>query len=319
MAAIGTVALTHVMSEFQQREGQTFVGESLLARYASFVKLPHTLFALPFAGVGALLASYTYADRLHLLAIVWIVLAFTAARFAAMGFNRIVDRAHDARNPRTRMRELPAGKLTLPQATVAVAVAAVLFVVVAWQLNPLCGWLSPVALAWIFLYSYTKRFTSFSHYVLGLSLAMAPVGAYLAIAGQWSRPATALLVLAVAVMFWVAGFDVVYAIQDIDFDRQNRLHSTPAKLGARKALLRARVLHMASVAAFVAIAAFALFPVGMIYALGVGIMGGLLLIEHRIVREPLDMKKIDRAFFQLNVLVSTSFFFCTLLDRIVTL
>ena len=283
------------------------------------MKLPHTLFALPFAGVGALLASYTYADRLNLLAIVWIVLAFTAARFAAMGFNRIVDRAHDARNPRTRLRELPAGKLTLAQATVAVASAAVLFVFVAWQLNPLCGWLSPVALVWVFLYSYTKRFTSFSHYVLGLSLAMAPVGAYLAVAGQWSRPAIALVVLAVAVMLWVAGFDVVYAIQDIDFDRQNRLHSTPAKLGARKALLRARVLHMGSVAAFVAIAAFALFPVGMIYAVGVGIMGGLLVSEHRIVREPLDMKQIDRAFFQLNVLVSTSFFFCTLLDRIVTL
>ena len=308
-----------MMSEFESREGQTFAGESLLARYASFVKLPHTLFALPFAGVGALLASYTYADRLNLLAIVWIVLAFTAARFAAMGFNRIVDRAHDARNPRTRLRELPAGKLTLAQATVAVASAAVLFVFVAWQLNPLCGWLSPVALVWGFLYSYTKRFTSFSHYVLGLSLAMAPVGAYLAVAGQWSRPAIALVVLAVAVMLWVAGFDVVYAIQDIDFDRQNRLHSTPAKLGARKALLRARVLHMGSVAAFVAIAAFALFPVGMIYAVGVGIMGGLLVSEHRIVREPLDMKQIDRAFFQLNVLVSTSFFFCTLLDRIVTL
>ena len=300
------------------REGQTFSGQSLLSRYASFVKLPHTLFALPFAGVGALLASYTYPQRVHPLSIVWIVLAFTAARFVAMGFNRIVDRHYDARNPRTQMRELPAHRLTLSQAVLALIFAVVLFVVSAWQLNPLCGWLSPIALLWVCFYSYTKRFTSFSHYVLGLSLAIAPVGAYLAIAGEWSKPAGALLVLAAAVMLWVAGFDIVYAIQDIDFDRRENLHSAPARLGVRKSLRLARVLHMGAVAAFVAIAAFTLFPVGTFYALGVGIMGGLLLVEHRIVREPLDMKRIDRAFFQLNVLVSTSFFACTLLDRILS-
>jgi 4-hydroxybenzoate polyprenyltransferase len=299
------------------REGQTYAGSSLASRYASFVKLPHTLFALPFAGVGAILASYTFGDRITFAKIVWILVAFTAARFAAMGFNRIVDRAHDAKNPRTAMRELPAGKLTVGQAWAAVIVASIVFIVTAWQLNELTGWLAPIALAWIFFYSYTKRFTSFSHYVLGLSLAIAPVGAYLAITGEWSTPWFALVVLAAAVMAWVSGFDVVYAIQDIDFDRANQLHSMPARLGVKRALLLSRVMHMVAVALFVAILAFQLFPVGLFYAVGVGFMGGLLVYEHRLVRGPLDMKRIDRAFFQLNVMVSTSFFLFTLADRFV--
>jgi 4-hydroxybenzoate polyprenyltransferase len=298
------------------REGQTFAGRSLASRYASFVKLPHTLFALPFAGAGAVLASYRHPAGVTLGSILWIVIAFTAARFAAMGFNRIADRVHDARNPRTRMRELPAGRLSVAQAAVAVAVAAALFIFSAWQLNPLCGWLSPIALAWTFFYSYTKRFTRFSHWVLGLSLATAPVGAYLAIAGTWSQPAAALIVLAAAVMLWVAGFDIVYAIQDIDFDREQGLHSVPARLGMRQSLVLARMLHLGAVAGFVAIAAFALFPVGRFYALGVGMMGTLLLIEHRIMHGPLDMQRIDRAFFKMNVLVSTSFFAFTLIDRL---
>jgi 4-hydroxybenzoate polyprenyltransferase len=299
------------------REGQTFAGTSLFSRYASFVKLPHTLFALPFAGVGALLASYTHPDRVSAFSILWIVVAFTAARFAAMGFNRIVDRAHDAKNPRTRMRELPAGKLTLTQAVVSVVVASVIFVFSAWQLNPLCGWLSPVALGWIFFYSYTKRFTNLSHIVLGISLGIAPVGAYLAITGAWSEPWWALPMLAGAVMLWVAGFDIVYAIQDIDFDRAHKLHSLPARLGAKRSLLLARIFHMASVAIFLAIVFFQVFSVGWLYAIAVGFMGGLLMYEHRVVSGgTLDLLRIDRAFFKVNVIVSTSFFLLTLLDRI---
>ena len=300
-----------------KREGQTFAVSSLASRYASFVKLPHTLFALPFAGVGALLASHTHSGSVTFVKVLWIVVAFTAARFAAMGFNRIADRAHDAKNPRTAMRELPAGKLSVRQAWIAVIVASIAFIAAAWQLNELTGWLAPIALAWIFFYSYTKRFTSFSHYVLGLSLAIAPVGAYLAITGEWSTPWYALVVLAAAVMAWVSGFDVVYAIQDIDFDRANNLHSMPARLGVKRALLLSRVMHMVAVALFVAILAFQLFPVGLFYAVGVGFMGGLLVYEHRLVRGPLDMKRIDRAFFQLNVMVSTSFFLFVLADRIV--
>ena len=303
------------------REGQTFGGESLASRYASFVKLPHTLFALPFAGVGAVLASYAYADRITISMVLWILVAFTAARFAAMGFNRIVDRQHDAKNPRTAMRELPAGKLTVAQAWGAVIVASGLFVFASFQLNPLCGMLSPVALAWIFFYSYTKRFTHYSHFVLGLSLGIAPVGAYLAITGEWSQPPVALLVIAGAVMCWVAGFDVIYALQDLEFDRAHGLHSIPVRLGADGSLRLARVLHVVAVLAFVSLLAFQLFPVGWVYAIGVGVMIGLLIYEHRLLAglrfEQLDLKVIDRAFFRVNVMVSTSLFLCTLLDRLI--
>jgi 4-hydroxybenzoate polyprenyltransferase len=302
------------------REGQTFGGQSLLARYASFVKLPHTLFALPFAGVGAVLASYKYPQNITLAAAGWMLLAFTAARFAAMGFNRIIDRHYDQLNPRTRMRELPAGRLTLTQATGAVIVASALFVLSAFQLNPLCGWLAPAALLWTFFYSYTKRFTAVSHWVLGLSLGIAPAGAYLAIAGEWTQPAWVLPLLACAVMFWVAGFDIVYAIQDIDFDRAHTLHSVPARLGLSRALIIARVLHGLSVTCFLALALLRVFPSGWLFGAAVGLMAGLLLYEHTVVRprdnEPPDIKRIDRAFFRINIIVSGSFFLLTLLDRL---
>src|SRR5690606_5851764 len=216
-------------------EGQVFSGESLAARYASFVKLPHTLFALPFAGVGAVLASYEHASRLSVATAVWIVIAFTAARFAAMGFNRIVDRRWDALNPRTAGRELPSGRLTLNQAWAAVVTASAIFIAAAWLLNPLCGMLSPIALAWIFFYSYGKRFTAGAHHILGLALGIAPVGAFLAVSGTWPEPWYGLPLLAAAVMFWVAGFDVIYAVQALAFDRSHGLHSIPAKLGARSA------------------------------------------------------------------------------------
>lgn len=296
------------------REGQTYDGSSLLSRYASFVKLPHTLFALPFAGVGVILASYFAAITLRECG--WVLFAFTTARFAAMGFNRIVDRDYDARNPRTSMRELPAGKLSVAQASIAVVGASALFVLSAWQLNPLCGKLALVAIAWIFFYSYAKRFTALSHYVLGWSLAIAPVGAFLAVTGRWSEPWYALIVLALGVVFWVSGFDIVYAIQDIDFDRKTRLHSLPARLGLKRSLRLSRLMHVCAVCAFAAILAFQLFPVGTLYAVGVGFMGGLLVYEHHLVSGPIDMQKVDRAFFKMNVIVSTSFFAFTLLDRL---
>jgi 4-hydroxybenzoate polyprenyltransferase len=301
-------------------EGQTFGGPSLAARYASFVKLPHTLFALPFAGVGAVLASYRYPERITVANLFWIMLAFTAARFAAMGFNRIIDRRYDELNPRTSQRELPAGKLSLAQAVGAVGFAAAVFVLAAFQLNRLCGLLAPVALIWTFSYSYTKRLTSYSHWVLGLSLGIAPVGAYLAIAGEWSQPPWALPLLAAAVMFWVAGFDIVYAVQDIQFDRAQKLHSVPARLGAQNALRVARAAHALSVASFLSLLLLSAFPVNWLFAVAVGLMAGLLYFEQRVVRPigegPPDLKKIDRAFFRINVLVSTSFFVLVLLDRL---
>jgi len=300
------------------REGQTFAGDSLLARYASFVKLPHTLFALPFAGVGAILGSRAVPSGVTPAAVIWIIVAFTAARFAAMGFNRIVDREHDAANPRTRLREIPSGRLSVAQATVAVAVAAVLFILAAWQLNPFCGWLSPLALGWVFFYSYTKRFTALAHLVLGFGLAMSPVGAYLAVTGSWSEPWWALLVLAAAVTFWVAGFDIIYAVQDEAFDRAQGLHSIPARLGARRALLVARLIHGLAVLAFGA--TWFIFPVGRLYLGGVAMMAVLLHFGHAGLRDQdsgnLDPVRIDRAFFKVNVAVSTGFLVFTLLDRI---
>lgn len=308
------------MTRVQATEGQTFDGGSLATRYASFVKLPHTLFALPFAGVGAVLASYQQSQRITVSAVLWIVLAFTAARFAAMGFNRIADRHYDALNPRTARRELPSGRLTLLQATLAVVVSAAIFVYAAWQLNPLCGWLAPIALGWIFFYSYTKRFTAWAHHVLGLALGIAPVGAYLAVSGAWTQPWFALPLLSAAVMFWVAGFDVIYAIQDLDFDRVHGLHSIPARVGATRALVRARLFHLTAFLLFGCLYLFHLFAVGPIYLLGVLVMAALLVYEHQVIGDAdpatLDLPRIDRAFFRANVGVSTSIFLFTLLDRL---
>jgi 4-hydroxybenzoate polyprenyltransferase len=303
-----------------ERERQTFAGRSPVARFASLVKLPHTLFALPFAGVGAVLASWQYPERVSLSALLWILVAFTSARFAAMGFNRIVDRVYDGANPRTRMRELPAGRLTTRQAVIAVGTASLLFLAAAWQLNPLCGSLAPAALAWIFFYSYTKRFTEWSHHVLGLSLGIAPVGAYLGIAGAWSEPWYALIILAAAVMFWVAGFDIIYSIQDIEFDRLAGLFSIAARRGTRAALALARAFHALTILLLIAVDWLALFPVGWLYTAGVLLMALLLVYENRVARAAangsLDLDRIDRAFFRVNVAASIALFILTLADRV---
>lgn len=217
------------------------------------------------------------------------------------------------------MRELPAGRLSPAQAWAAVIVASIAFILAAWRLNPLCAMLAPLALAWVFFYSYTKRFTRWSHQVLGFALGIAPVGAYLAIAGEWPAPWYAPVVLAVGVMLWVSGFDVIYALQDIDFDRRTGLHSIAAKHGAAKALAFARASHFAAVVAFLAVAVFGLFPVGALYVAGTVVMALLLVYEHRAVRrdgDGLDIGGINRAFFRTNVAVSTSFFVFTLLDRL---
>ena len=229
------------------REGQTFSGDSLLVRYVNFVKLPHTLFALPFALLGVIVASYRYPVTWRTVGLV--VLAFTAARFVAMGFNRIADRVLDAKNPRTKNRELPTGRLTLAQAWTGVLTAGLVFGLAAWALNPLCFALSPLALAWIAAYSYTKRFTHWSHLWLGGALAIAPAGGYLALAGAWSDPWWVLLVIAAAVTCWVAGFDVFYALQDEAFDRAERLKSLVVRLGQGRAIFVAKLLHGVAIAA----------------------------------------------------------------------
>lgn len=284
------------------REGQTFRGRGVLLRHANLVRLPHTVFALPFALVGVVLASYpapiTIGD------VVWVVVAFTSARFAAMGFNRIVDREIDARNPRTRSREIPSGTMGVREASVAVVIASLLFLAAAWQLNRLCLMLAPLALAWVLFYSYTKRFTRWSHIVLGVGLSIAPVGGYLAITGQWSSPWWMLIALATAVATWVGGFDILYALQDATFDRENGLYSVPSTFGEANALGIARALHVATVVglAVAGIGAGA----GMLYFAGALVAGLLLLYEHSLVRAD-DFSRLDAAFFTMNGVISIVF------------
>lgn len=299
------------------REGQTFEhrGAKWLV-YVNFVKLPHTLFALPFALVGVVLASYQAPVTISLVG--WIVLAFTCARFAAMGFNRIVDREIDARNPRTRQRELPSGALRVTEAVAAVTVASALFVYAAWRLNPLCAMLSPVALGWVLFYSYTKRFTRWCHLVLGIGMSIAPVGGYLAVTGHWSTPWWMLIALATAVATWGGGFDVLYALQDIEFDRSQRLHSLPSALGGRRALGIARFLHICTVLCLGAVGAatFAGTHAGSYYAVGVIVAAALLVYEHSLVKHD-DFSRLDAAFFTMNGVISIVFFICVLTERLV--
>ncbi len=293
------------------REGQTFAGESLLVRYANFVRLPHTVFALPFALLGVVVASWRAPVTGRTLALV--VLAFTAARFVAMGFNRIADRALDARNPRTRGRELPTGRLTLPQAWAAVLLAAALLVWAAWALNPLCFTLSPLALAVVTLYSYAKRFTWWSHLWLGLGDAIAGPAGYLAVTGRWSEPAWLLWVLAAAITCWVGGFDVLYALQDEAFDRAEGLHSAVVRFGQARSIRLAKALHSVTVLALVAFGLGA--GLGGVYYGGVALGAALITWEHRLVR-PGDLSRLDAAFFTANGVVSIVVFLGALGDRI---
>ena len=249
----------------------------------------------------------------------WIVLAFTCARFAAMGFNRIVDREIDARNPRTRQREIPSGALRVTEAVAAVSIASVLFVFAAWRLNPLCAVLSPVALGWVFFYSYTKRFTRWCHLVLGVGMSIAPVGGYLAVTGQWSHPWWMLIALALAVATWGGGFDILYALQDVEFDRSQSLYSLPVAFGERRALLhRARTSPRArSHALRWSVRRRSPAPAaGSFYALGVVVAAGLLVYEHSLVR-PDDFSRLDAAFFTMNGVISIVFFVCVLTERLI--
>src|SRR5258705_9953357 len=284
------------------REGQTLSGTGVLLRHANLVRLPHTVFALPFALVGVVLASYIAPITVG--SVLWVIVAFTSARFAAMGFNRIVDREIDARNPRTKLREIPSGAMGVREASVAVAIASVLFFVAAWQLNQLCLLLSPLALGWVLFYSYTKRFTRWSHLVLGIGLSIAPVGGYLAITGHWSDPWWMLIALAIAVATWVGGFDILYALQDVSFDRENGLYSVPSTFGEANALGIARVLHFSTIAAL-AIAGLGA-GAGFLYYAGVIVAATLLLYEHSLVKSN-DFSRLDAAFFTMNGVISIGF------------
>ena len=271
--------------------------------YGRMVKLSHSVFALPFALASAALAA---REGFRWPQIGWIVVAMVGARSAAMGFNRLADHEIDARNPRTAARELPAGRLTRGEVRALVGLSAAVFVLAAAMLNPLCLALSPVALGIVFGYSYTKRFTPLSHVFLGLALAIAPVGAWLAVRGAF---AAAPAVIALAVLFWVAGFDVIYACQDVDFDRQAGLHSIPARLGVGRALVVARLFH--AVAVLLMAAVYTLADLHPAYLAGVAVIAGILAWEHALVSAD-DLSRVDAAFFTMNGWVSVLYLAVTL-------
>jgi 4-hydroxybenzoate polyprenyltransferase len=271
--------------------------------YGRMIKFSHSVFALPFALASAALAA---REGYRWTQVLWIVVAMVGARSAAMGFNRLADHAIDARNPRTAGRELPRGVLGRREVWALVVLSALALVVAAAMLGPLCLALSPVALAIVLGYSYTKRFTMLSHVVLGLALAIAPVGAWLAIRGSFSAVAVA---LGLAVLFWVAGFDTIYSCQDAEFDREAGLHSLPARIGIRRALLAARVFHVAAVACLAAV--YALAGIHRLYLAGLLGIAGLLAYEHSLVKAD-DLSRVDAAFFTLNGWVSVGYLGLTL-------
>jgi 4-hydroxybenzoate polyprenyltransferase len=261
----------------------------VLSTYLSFIRFSHSVFALPFALTGALLAARqqptTWAQ------IGWIVVAMVAARSAAMGFNRLVDAEYDGRNPRTAMREIPRGVISRPAAAVFVAASAAVFVGAAWQLSWICFVLSPVALAIVFWYSLAKRYTPFTQAFLGLAMAVAPVGGWLAAGGPIAAPEPWLLGLAIGL--WVGGFDVLYACQDVEFDRAHGLQSIPTRFGVARSLTISRGMHVAAIAVMAMLGQVA--SLGIIYLAGVGLVAVLLIYEQSLVSAT-DLSQVKRAF-----------------------
>jgi 4-hydroxybenzoate polyprenyltransferase len=269
------------------------------------IKFEHTIFALPFAFTGALLALGELPTWHQAL---WIIMAMVGARSAAMGFNRWADRSIDEANPRTRTRALPMGLVTPSQVLVFTILSSALLVYAAYRLNPLAFRLSPLALAIVFFYSYTKRFTFLAHAFLGLAISGAPMGAWIAVTGRFELPA---LVLGLAVLFWLLGFDILYALQDVEFDRSAGLHSIPQRFGVGTSLRISRAAHGVTMLLLFLLAY--LLPVGQFYVIGVVVALGLIVYEHLLVREG-DLSKLNVAFFNMNGWISVTIFLFTLLD-----
>jgi 4-hydroxybenzoate polyprenyltransferase len=276
--------------------------------YLEMIRFSHTVFALPFALMGAVLAAGGIPPAATLF---WILVAMVGARSGAMGVNRIADRHLDAANPRTSSRALPQGRIGLGEAVAFVILSFAGFLLAAWMLNPLCFALAPLAILIVSGYSYTKRFTACSHLVLGLSLACAPVGAWIAVTGSIALP---VVLLGLAVLFWVGGFDILYALMDIDFDRRTGLHSIPARLGAGGGMIVARLFHLLT-AVFLALLIPAL-GLGPLYVLGLGLAAGLLAYEHWLLYR-FGLAKLDMAFFNVNGAISIGVFLFTLGDRLI--
>ena len=274
------------------------------------IKFEHTVFALPFALLSAILAAGGWPEAPTLF---WIVMAMVGARSAAMAFNRIVDRQIDAENPRTRMRALPTGELTASFAVLFTVASAALFVGAAWKLNALCFKLSVPVLVILLFYSYTKRFTSYSHFVLGFCLGMAPLGAWIAVRGGVQL--TPVLLCAI-VMLWTAGFDIIYACQDVDFDRRTHLFSLPKRLGIRTALNVSSAMHVLMLLLLVAL--FILEQLGWVSLAGIALVAALLWYEHSLVR-PEDLSKVNASFFTVNGCISILLLLAVGLDKLTSL
>jgi 4-hydroxybenzoate polyprenyltransferase len=273
--------------------------------YLDMIKVAHTVFALPFALMGAFLAAGGMPARRT---VFYIVLAMIGARSAAMGFNRVVDAEIDARNPRTKDRAIPAGQVSKPMAAVFIFLSVLLLTLSAAKLNSLCLKLSPVLLLLLFSYSFTKRFTWTSHVVLGLCLGAAPLAAWIAVTGAFDPR---ILAVSFAVLFWVAGFDILYALQDIEFDRSAGLHSIPRFLGVGRSLWVARGFHFAMAALL--LLGYHIFELGWWYLAGWGLCAAVLVYEHAILSED-DLSRLDVAFFNINGVVSIALCLFTYLD-----
>lgn len=277
-----------------------------IKNYLSLVKFSHTIFAMPFALIGFVLGlRYNWVNHQHIenvwLKFALVIICMVTARSTAMAFNRYLDRHFDKLNPRTAIREIPAGIIKAEKALIFIGINMALFIVATYFINTICFYLSPVALFVILFYSYTKRFTYLCHLVLGIGLSLAPIGAYLALTGSF---AVLPLLFSLAVVFWVSGFDIIYALQDIDFDQSQSLYSIPSYWGLEKALNIARVLHVFS--AIFVIVAFYLGGFHLLYLVGLAVFIGMLLYQHSIVK-PNDLSKVNIAFMTANGIASVVF------------
>ena len=275
------------------------------------IKFSHTIFAFPFALMGVVLASLASGGLPRFGQIVWICLAMVGARTAAMGLNRLIDAKIDAENPRTAERHIPAGTVSILEASLFIAVALVVFLFAAWMLNPLCFALAPVAIGLFVLYAYCKRFTHYAHVVLGICLGIAPIGAWIALRGDLGWPVIA---LGLAVLFWVAGFDIFYALQDYDYDVKKGLHSVPSRLGKEQAIKLVRIFHSIMVVLLLLLMIGS--GLGWIYCVGVIVVALMLVYEHRLVKAD-DLSRLDAAFFNMNGYISVTIFAFTLIDAII--
>jgi len=276
--------------------------------WLELIKLEHTVFALPFALSGLILAGATLpsADKW-----LWTIIAFTGARAAAMSLNRVIDAEIDSKNPRTRQRAIPQGRINKNQALFFAVFAFAIMLAAASQLPPLCLILSPIAVLWLSFYSYTKRFSSFCHFALGIALGGAALGGWIAAGGNILAPSAWLL--AFAVTCWVSGFDIIYACQDFDFDRQENIHSLPAKLGLADSLRISSFLHILTIMSLILLGLCS--QLGLVYWLGLAVVACLLIYEHSLI-SPKDLSRLNAAFFNINGFISILAFISIFTDRL---